>query len=183
MHDTCVVVGHIVDVDLCAIILPKVVFLAIFDIIEIDFYVFITIHPWCARGGIQAYAWAHVALSLSKTKRNITLQGCFITFIQLQNKYRLIKSVNSWPIQSIVVFTYICTFGADVELLCSASPSNMRRAPFFLDYIHIVSVSARLSRKVDTGVFHDLSNGFHNYCPLCWTCQWTWYGNTCKSLH
>ena len=45
MHDTCVVVGHIVDVDLCAIILPKVAFLAIFDIIEIDFYGFITIHP------------------------------------------------------------------------------------------------------------------------------------------
>ena len=45
MHDTCIVVGHIVCVDLCAIIVPKVVFLAIFDIIEIDFYVFITIHP------------------------------------------------------------------------------------------------------------------------------------------
>ena len=45
MHDTSVVVGQIVGVDLCAIILPKVVFLAIFDIIKIDFYLFITIHP------------------------------------------------------------------------------------------------------------------------------------------
>ena len=108
MHHTRVVIWHIVGVDLCAIILPKVVFC------YLRYYRnwFLCIYhdpSLCARGGIQAYAWAHVALSLSKIKRNITLQGCFITFIQLQNKYRLIKAVNSWPIQSIVVFTYICT--------------------------------------------------------------------------
>ena len=45
VHDTCVVVGHIVCVDLCCFVPPKVVFLVSFDVIGIDGYIIITVWP------------------------------------------------------------------------------------------------------------------------------------------
>ena len=43
MHDTRVVVGHIVSVDLCCFVPPKVAFLVSFDVIGIDGYIIISI--------------------------------------------------------------------------------------------------------------------------------------------
>ena len=43
MHDTRVVIWHIVSVDLCCFVPPKVVFLVSLDVIGIDGYIIITV--------------------------------------------------------------------------------------------------------------------------------------------